>query len=171
MDSCLFPSLSKAMTSKLAFLMASSYSVTFSSQRVCFGWIRHTPYPPLIERLFAEGPALVSLRPRRFGKSLWLDTLAEYYDLNNQDSFEQLFGHLVIGKSKTINAPFILCSDSFLRWAGHFECWGPSILHSLTRSTTAVWSFSKHTLTFVMLFTSSQTMHSVPSILYGGLSE
>ncbi len=51
-----------------------------------------------IERL---GSILVFLRPRRFGKSLWLQTLANYYDLRCKDEFESLFGGLAIGENPT----------------------------------------------------------------------
>jgi len=40
------------------------------------------------------GDQLLFLRPRRFGKSLWLSTLMTYYDLAKADDFERLFGHL-----------------------------------------------------------------------------
>ncbi len=48
-----------------------------------------------------NGKQLLFLRPRRFGKSLWLSTLANYYDLAKADQFERLFGHLAIGKNPT----------------------------------------------------------------------
>ncbi len=51
-----------------------------------------------LERL---GSILVFLRPRRFGKSLWLQTLANYYDLRRADEFEALFGGLAIGEDPT----------------------------------------------------------------------
>jgi len=38
------------------------------------------------------GRQLLFLRPRRFGKSLWLSTLENYYDLARADDFERLFG-------------------------------------------------------------------------------
>ena len=41
------------------------------------------------------------LRPRRFGKSLMLNMLAAYYDVNNKDSFDELFGGLYIGDNPT----------------------------------------------------------------------
>ncbi|MDR2756474.1 MAG: ATP-binding protein [Planctomycetaceae bacterium] len=41
------------------------------------------------------------IRPRRFGKSLFLSTLAYYYDINYADEFEQLFGGLYIGQHLT----------------------------------------------------------------------
>ena len=47
------------------------------------------------------GDQLLFLRPRRFGKSLWLSTLMTYYDLAKADDFERLFGHLAIGQEPT----------------------------------------------------------------------
>ena len=41
------------------------------------------------------------IRPRRFGKSLFLSMLSNYYDVNNKDEFEELFGDLYIGKNPT----------------------------------------------------------------------
>ena len=43
------------------------------------------------------------VRPRRFGKSLFLDMLRLYYDRNEKASFEQLFGGLWIGGHPTGN--------------------------------------------------------------------
>ena len=43
----------------------------------------------------------VFLRPRRFGKSLWLSTLASYYDRAQAEAFERLFGDLDIGRNPT----------------------------------------------------------------------
>ena len=40
-------------------------------------------------------------RPRRFGKSLFLNMLGIYYDINKQDKFEEIFGGLYIGKHPT----------------------------------------------------------------------
>jgi len=47
------------------------------------------------------GYELLFLRPRRFGKSLWLSTLMNYYDINKANDFERLFGHLAIGQDPT----------------------------------------------------------------------
>jgi hypothetical protein len=41
------------------------------------------------------------LRPRRFGKSLFLSVLENYYDLGRKDKFESLFGDLYIGRHPT----------------------------------------------------------------------
>lgn len=41
------------------------------------------------------------IRPRRFGKSLFISMLQNYYDINKSDKFEDLFGNLYIGKKPT----------------------------------------------------------------------
>ena len=43
------------------------------------------------------------VRPRRFGKSLFLNMLGLYYDINKKDKFEESFGELYIGKHPTPN--------------------------------------------------------------------
>lgn len=53
---------------------------------------------PLLEE---AGRQLLFLRPRRFGKSMLLSLLENYYDLARADEFAQLFGHLAIGKQPT----------------------------------------------------------------------
>ena len=44
---------------------------------------------------------LFFIRPRRFGKSLFLSTLSYYYDLKAKDQFNDLFGDLYIGENPT----------------------------------------------------------------------
>ena len=44
---------------------------------------------------------LFFLRPRRFGKSLFLSVLEHYYDINRRDQFEELFGSTYIGAHPT----------------------------------------------------------------------
>jgi hypothetical protein len=41
------------------------------------------------------------IRPRRFGKTLFLSVLYDYYDLHRKDRFSTLFGNLYIGKNPT----------------------------------------------------------------------
>jgi len=53
---------------------------------------------PVIED---AGSNLLFLRPRRFGKSLLLSMLENYYDAAKADEFKKLFGHLSIGKNPT----------------------------------------------------------------------
>ncbi len=54
-----------------------------------------------ISSLEEAGKHLLFLRPRRFGKSLVLSMLENYYDLAKRDEFEQLFGRLKIGANPT----------------------------------------------------------------------
>jgi len=61
-------------------------------------YIDRTHLIPDVER---AGRQIIFLRPRRFGKSLWLSTLENYYDINKADKFESLFGHLAIGRNPT----------------------------------------------------------------------
>ncbi len=66
-----------------------------------------------LERL---GSILVFLRPRRFGKSLWLRTLATYYDLRHAGDFEEIFGGLDIAREPTPLANrFFVLSWNFSR--------------------------------------------------------
>ncbi len=55
----------------------------------------------LIRQVEKVGSVLLFLRPRRFGKSLWLSTLENYYDVAKAEEFESLFGHLAIGQHPT----------------------------------------------------------------------
>ncbi|MCP4658965.1 MAG: AAA family ATPase, partial [bacterium] len=54
-----------------------------------FAYVDRTRYIRQIEEL---GEQLLFVRPRRFGKSLWLNTLANWYDLRTAGEHEQLFG-------------------------------------------------------------------------------
>nr|VFK66646.1 MAG: PD-(D/E)XK nuclease superfamily protein [Candidatus Kentron sp. UNK]VFK72135.1 MAG: PD-(D/E)XK nuclease superfamily protein [Candidatus Kentron sp. UNK] len=54
-----------------------------------------------IASLEQAGDYFLFLRPRRFGKSLILSMLENYYDMARANEFEQLFGHLEIGRSPT----------------------------------------------------------------------
>ena len=57
-----------------------------------------TQYIPTLER---TGHFLFLIRPRRFGKSVFLSMLAAYYDLARQDKFDQLFDGLWIKDNPT----------------------------------------------------------------------
>ncbi|MDM8515964.1 AAA family ATPase [Desulfobacterales bacterium HSG16] len=59
------------------------------------------------------------LRPRRFGKSLLLSMLANYYDLVRKDEFDEIFGKLKIGKNPTSLRNMFL----ILKW--DFSCIDP----------------------------------------------
>ena len=60
-------------------------------------YVDKTRYISLLERYSAP----VFLRPRRFGKSLFISTLAYYYDLNEAGRFDSLFGSTYIGSHPT----------------------------------------------------------------------
>jgi hypothetical protein len=62
-------------------------------------YVDKTMYIKKIENLNSK--YLFFIRPRRFGKSLFLSTLENYYDINTERDFEKLFGDLYIGKNPT----------------------------------------------------------------------
>ena len=54
------------------------------------------------------------IRPRRFGKSLFLTMLETYYDIYEKENFQKYFGDLYIGKNPTPNAnKYLILSMSF----------------------------------------------------------
>ncbi|NJL27978.1 MAG: AAA family ATPase [Thermoanaerobaculia bacterium] len=59
-------------------------------------YVDRTAYIRTMEEM---GRFQLLVRPRRFGKSLWLQTLAAWYDLRTAERHDQLFGHLEAGKS------------------------------------------------------------------------
>lgn len=63
-----------------------------------FYYVDRTEQIPQLEE---TGRQLLLLRPRRFGKSLLLSMLENYYDVAKADKFEALFGRLAIGKNPT----------------------------------------------------------------------
>ena len=54
-----------------------------------------------IEEIERSNMYFFYIRPRRFGKSLTLSMLKQYYDINMADRFEELFGGLYIGENPT----------------------------------------------------------------------
>ena len=54
-----------------------------------------------IEEIEASNMYFFFIRPRRFGKSLTLSMLENYYDINKKDKFESIFGNLYIGQHPT----------------------------------------------------------------------
>ena len=61
-------------------------------------YVDKTMYIPLLEE---EADNLFFIRPRRFGKSIFLSMLHAYYDCCTKDKFQQWFGNLWIGKHPT----------------------------------------------------------------------
>ena len=56
---------------------------------------------PFIEEIEDANKYFFFIRPRRFGKSLTISMLENYYDINKKDKFESLFGKLYIGQNPT----------------------------------------------------------------------
>ena len=54
-----------------------------------------------IEQIEESNMYFFYIRPRRFGKSLTLSMLENYYDINKKDKFEEIFGKLYIGQNPT----------------------------------------------------------------------
>jgi len=63
--------------------------------------------------LLEDSKSQLFIRPRRFGKSLVLSMLENYYDVAKADEFDEIFGDLAIGKNPTKlrNSYFILRWD------------------------------------------------------------
>ena len=61
-------------------------------------YVDKTMFLPELEK---QPRNLFFIRPRRFGKSIFLSMLSSYYDCKQKDKFETLFGKLWIGKHPT----------------------------------------------------------------------
>ncbi len=62
-------------------------------------YMDRTSYIRTLENMSEK--SFLFVRPRRFGKSLWLNVLSRYYDLALADRFATLFSDLDIGKNPT----------------------------------------------------------------------
>ena len=63
-----------------------------------FYFVDKTMYLPFIENMSSY---LFLIRPRRFGKSLFLSMMRTYYDILQRDNFDKYFGDLWIGSHPT----------------------------------------------------------------------
>ena len=61
-------------------------------------YVDKTMFLPELEK---QPRNLFFIRPRRFGKSIFLSMLSSYYDCKQKDKFDSLFGSLWIGKHPT----------------------------------------------------------------------
>ncbi|MCL2026312.1 MAG: AAA family ATPase, partial [Leptospirales bacterium] len=64
-----------------------------------YAYVDKTRYIELLEN--ENNTYQFLIRPRRFGKSLFLTMLENYYDINRKDKFTSLFDNLYIGKNPT----------------------------------------------------------------------
>lgn len=73
-----------------------------------------------IPKVEEAGKYLLFIRPRRFGKSLWLSTLKHYYDIGVKDRFDSLFGKLAVSRNLTdLHSKYLV-----LQW--DFSCVDPT---------------------------------------------
>lgn len=79
-------------------------------------YVDKTMYLPLLE----EQPSnLFFIRPRRFGKSIFLNMLRAYYDISQKEKFEKRFGNLWIGSRPTrLQGTFQILHLDFSRVGG-----------------------------------------------------
>lgn len=69
-----------------------------------------------LENLEAKDEYQFFIRPRRFGKSLFLSMMETYYDINEKVNFEKYFGNLYIGNNKTPDAnSYVILKFSFTK--------------------------------------------------------
>lgn len=61
-------------------------------------YVDKTMYLPLLEN---QPSSLFFIRPRRFGKSIFLNMLRAYYDISQKEKFQKRFGNLWIGSHPT----------------------------------------------------------------------
>ncbi|MDR2346036.1 MAG: AAA family ATPase, partial [Planctomycetaceae bacterium] len=64
-----------------------------------YAYVDKTRYIEMLEKEANRNQLFI--RPRKFGKSLFLNTLMSYYDINEAENFDKLFGNLYIGKHPT----------------------------------------------------------------------
>lgn len=99
-------------------------------------YVDKTRFIPLIE---AAPYYLFCIRPRRFGKTLWLTLLDYYYDINEKENFDALFGDTYIGQQPTA------ARNSYLTLAFDFATVNPD-------STIVRQSFQNHLTSVIEKF-------------------
>ena len=80
------------------------YGISYFNKLVCenYYYLDRTAYIEKLEQ--ASEPYVFFLRPRRFGKSLFVSTLWHYYGLEFTEQFSQLFANYYIGQHPTPKA-------------------------------------------------------------------
>jgi hypothetical protein len=122
----------------------------------------------LLHSLEDAGHQLLFLRPRRFGKTLWLTLLENYYDIASAEQFERLFGDLSIGQRPTANRNryFILkWNFSFIDPNGDFSHISRSLHHHLNSSIERFSKRYHHWLTAPIAIDPHDGLHSFQNLL------
>ena len=82
-------------------------------------YVDKTMYLPKLE---SQARYLFFIRPRRFGKSVFISMLHAYYDVRNKDKFQDLFGDLWIGQHPTpLQGKFLVLYLDFSQVGGSIE--------------------------------------------------
>lgn len=82
-------------------------------------YVDKTMYLPLLEK---QPSNLFFIRPRRFGKSIFLSMLRTYYDIAQKEKFEKRFSNLWIGSRPTqLQGTFQILFLDFSRVGGLTE--------------------------------------------------
>ena len=82
-------------------------------------YVDKTMYLPLLEK---QPRSLFFIRPRRFGKSIFLSMLRTYYDIAQKPKFEARFGNLWVGKHPTpLQGAYQILSLDFSRVSGQAD--------------------------------------------------
>ena len=82
-------------------------------------YVDKTMYLPLLEK---QPRSLFFIRPRRFGKSIFLSMLRAYYDIAQKPKFEARFGNLWVGKHPTpLQGAYQILSLDFSRVSGQAD--------------------------------------------------
>ncbi len=82
-------------------------------------YVDKTKYLPKLE---SQARNLFFIRPRRFGKSVFISMLHAYYDIRNKDKFQDLFGDLWIGQNPTpLQGKFLVLYLDFSQVGGSIE--------------------------------------------------
>lgn len=79
-------------------------------------YVDKTMYLPLLED---QPDSLFFIRPRRFGKSIFLSMLRAYYDISQKEKFQKRFGNLWVGEHPTpLQGTFQILYMDFSRVGG-----------------------------------------------------
>ncbi len=82
-------------------------------------YVDKTMYLPKLEN---EARYLFFIRPRRFGKSVFISMLRAYYDIRKKDKFQEVFGDLWVGQHPTpLQGKFLVMYLDFSQVGGNIE--------------------------------------------------
>lgn len=84
----------------MAAIKGIPYGVSYFNEVIDqnFYYVDKTMYLPILEE---KAKYLFMIRPRRFGKSLFVSMMHTYYDLNRRAEFDARFGNLWVGQHPT----------------------------------------------------------------------